>query len=312
MKKAIKRKLLKRYKKYRNRIKHKGAIIFLDKIIDYLYPNEDFLFATSNYKLQFEEDLNLEMPRTFNEKIQWLKLNDRTQLHVKCADKIAVRDYVKEKIGEHYLIPLIFSTKKATKITPKILPDYPVIIKANHDSGSYIIVREKNKLNWKEIRLMFKKALEFNYYFNLREWQYKNISPQILIEKLLIKKDGSIPEDYKFHCFNGKVKYIQVDLDRETKHTRNMYNINWTLLDLEFHYPKGTYSPPPVCLEKMISLAEKLAISFYYVRIDFYQINNDIFFGEITFHPEGGFGKFNPKKWDLIFGEQLKLPISIQ
>lgn len=295
-------------KKYRiNR--HKIKNTFLLKIADYIY---EIIFpfkgtTKKRYNKVFKKQLNLKNPITFNEKIQWLKLYDRSILHTICADKLAVRNYIKKEIGEQYLIPLYFSTKKVSEIKPNILPDCPVVIKPNHNSGTYFIINNKDQQDWKNIRKKLEESLNINYYYYWREWQYKNIEPQVIVEKLLTQKDGTVPYDYKFHCINGKVSFIQVDMDRQTKHTRNLYDTSWNLLDVKYTYDKTDIKTPPKNLKKMIELAEKLATPYCYVRIDFYESNNDIYFGEITFHPEAGFGRFTPDNWDLKFGQQINL-----
>lgn len=300
---VLKRKIEKKYFFFNNKQYHK----ILEKIYFYLFL-DDIKFTAKYYHKQFGTKLNLKKPESFNEKIQWLKLNYRIPLYTKCADKLAVRNYIKSKIGDPFLIPLIFSTKKIRDITPEKLPDFPFIIKTNHDSGNYFIVRDKKNQDWKKIRRELKKSLIKNYYFYWREWQYKNITPSIIIEKLLQQENGMVPYDYKFHCINGKVEFIQVDLDRETNHTRCLYDSKWNLLPFSYEYSKGKKTNPPNNLEKMICLAHKLSIDFTYVRVDFYENNNQIYFGELTFTPGAGIGKFSPMEWDLKFGQKLKLP----
>ena len=280
----------------------KSFFIFFTKKIS------DSTYLKIRYLLQFGKILNLKSPKTFNEKIQWLKINNRTDLHTQCADKFLVRKYVKNVIGEEYLIPLVFNTKNVNDVQPKILPNYPVIIKLNHDSGSYFIIRDKKNQNWDNIRSKLLKSLNRDYYILGREWQYKNIKRIIIVEKLLIDNSGKTPKDFKFHCFNGEVKFIQVDIDRENNHKRNMYDLEWNLLDFEFNYKKGIQVKKPLKLNELIILAKKLSSKFIFARVDFYEVNGNIYFGEITFHPESGFGKFYPKSKDLEYGQILKLP----
>lgn len=310
MKKAIRRKILKRYKKYRNRLAYQPLITLVDRFMNYLYPDDDEIAIKHYFKQVFGYELDLKNPTTFNEKIHWLKLNDRTELHTLCADKLLVRNYVSEKIGEQYLIPMLFSTKKVSDITPESLPDYPTIIKTNHDSGSTFIIRDKKSINWPELRKTLKKALQNNFYFAAREWAYKNIKPRILVEKVLFQKDGSLPNDYKFYCTNGVVNYIQVEIDRGgTNHSRNIYDAHWNLLDISRDdLPSDPSEMPPKKLKEMITICEKLSASFIFSRIDLYYIQNEIFFGEFTFTPGGGFTKFEPNKWDKIFGDTISLP----
>lgn len=261
------------------------------------------------YKKRFGYKLNFKNPLTFNEKLQWLKIYDRRDLHTICADKLAVREYVTSKIGEKYLIPIISAVDSPHKIKRESLPDYPIIIKTNHNSGGNFIIRDKAHVEWGEIIQRSTKWLENNYYYSLGEWQYKNISPKLIIEKLLTDKHGNIPNDFKLFCFNGKVNYIQVDIDRFTDHKRNFYDCNWNLMPFTLVYENGQNIEKPNNLDKMIVLAEKLSSEFIFARVDFYSIEDQIYFGEITFHPEGGFGKFYPPKYDRLLGDRIQLPI---
>lgn len=310
MKKTIRRKILKRYKKYRNRLTYQPLITLVDWFMNYLYPDEDEIALKQYFKKVFGYELDLNNPTTFNEKMHWLKLNDRTELHTICADKLLVRNYVAEKIGEQYLVPMLFSTKKVSDITPESLPDYPTIIKTNHDSGSTFLIRDKKTINWPEIRKALKTSMRNNFYFAGREWPYKNIKPQILVEKVLFQKDGSLPNDYKFYCSNGIVHYIQVEIDRGgSKHSRNIYDLQWNLLDISRDgLPADLSEKRPEKLEEMIAVCEKLSAPFIFARVDLYYIQSEIYFGEITFTPGGGFTKFEPNEWDKIFGDTISLP----
>lgn len=269
----------------------------------------------SEFKKNLGYPLDLNNPKTLNEKIQWLKINDRTPLHTKCADKYAVREYVSEKVGKEYLIPIVFETKNPRDIIPENLPDFPIIIKANHDSSGGIIVRDKSTVNWIKTQNMLASFLDINYYYRFKEWQYKNIERRIIVEKLLTDDQGAIPFDYKFHCFHGKVEFIQLDLNRFTNHMRNMYDRNWTLLPFNWcnfidGKPKlenGGHVDKPKCLREMIIIAEKLSEAFKYVRIDLYEFNNRVYFGEVTFHPCSGAKVIHPEEWDYKFGEMIDL-----
>lgn len=268
----------------------------------------DESYAKKLFKMRYGKELDLKNPKSFNEKLQWLKLNDRTPNHTICADKIAVRDYVSKRIGEEYLIPLVSVFDSANQLkVENINQNYPVIIKCNHNSGAYTIVRDKNNIDWKEERVKYANLLKQNYYHQGREWQYKNIEPKILVEKLLFDEQGNIPNDYKIFCFDGKVKFIQVDIDRQLNHTRNFYDAQWNLLPIEFIYSKGKDVEKPIKLDLMIELAEKLSQEFVFARVDFYSLGEKLYFGEITFHPESGFGTFNEEKYDLEIGEYIDL-----
>jgi hypothetical protein len=181
-----------------------------------------------------EYELNLDNPRSLNEKIQWLKIHDRRDLNTLLADKYLVRDYIKQHFGEEFLIPLEKTTIDPKEINFENLPDYPVIVKCNHDSGHYQIIRDKSTVDWRKLQIDLKWWMSFNYYMQDREWQYKNMKPTILVEKLLFDKNGRIPNDYKLHCINGKVDFIYVSVDREGKNKRNIYDREWNPLPFVF------------------------------------------------------------------------------
>ncbi|WP_010136873.1 ATP-grasp fold amidoligase family protein [Ochrovirga pacifica] len=291
---------------------------FPKKIFDFYrfrIVDEKRVIYNNFYKFQGYQ-LNLENPKTFNEKIQWLKLNDRTPLHTQCADKYMVRDYVAQKVGEQYLIPLVFHTEDVSQLTMDKLPDYPVIIKTNHDSGNYVIVRDKKQFDLNAVRNKMRAAMKKNYYYHTKEWQYKNIKPRVVVEKLLMQKGGSIPYDYKVHCIHGKVEMISVDLHRGTKeHRRNWYDINWqrlpfdwaSILDGVKTVQSDIDIEKPNCLDEMVLLSEKISSSFKYARVDWYEVESKLYFGEITFHHDSGFQPIEPNEWDLKIGAKLKL-----
>lgn len=276
----------------------------------------DQIYARLKFKYRFGYKLNISNPVTLNEKIQWLKLYDRTSLHTMCADKYAVREYVKNIIGEKYLVPLVFHTSKIEELIPQNLPDYPIILKTNHSSSRYYIIRNKHEVDWDKIRMDFKKWLNENIYYTRKEWQYKNIKPRVVVEKLLMDSEGSIPNDYKFHCFNGEVKIISIDVGRgSNNHIRNWYFPNWERAPFKWSSvfngnrtdPSVIEFPPPLGLNKMISLSSQLANNFKYVRIDWYNVGAQVFFGEITFHHDGGFQPILPYEWDVKLGSYIDL-----
>ncbi|EAR15325.1 glycosyltransferase [Robiginitalea biformata HTCC2501] len=262
-------------------------------------------------------ELNLQHPRTLNEKINWLKLHDRTPLHSQCSDKYAVRDYVKGKIGENYLVPLYFSTEDAADINERNIDKFPCIIKTNHDSSGGVFLREKEGVDWQEIQAKMAKRMHRNYYTNSREWQYKNIKPRIIVEQLLLDDEGKIPADIKVHVFHGKPEMIQMDEGRGTDgHFRNWYSPSWDLLPMRWSSvlkngrltdPKNVPVDKPRSLDKILELSRQLAEPFLYARIDWYEVGNRIYFGEITFHHDGGYRPILPKEWDYKLGEKLDL-----
>jgi hypothetical protein len=264
----------------------------------------DVYFTKAQFKKTFGYPLNLKSPKTFNEKIQWLKLNDMQEINSLCADKFLVRAFIQKEIGDEYLIPLLYKTDNYESISEDKLPHYPVIIKTNHASGQVFIIKDKTIQNFDEIRSSLKYQLRNNFYHGLREIQYKNIAPCIIVEKLLQDEWGNVPKDYKVHCFNGKPKYIQIDTGRYVDQKRVIYDTNWNFIDIKWKEQEGK----PVTLDKMIELATLLSKSFIYVRVDFYEVKGKLYFGELTFTPGAGKQKFESLDIDRLWGDKIQLP----
>ena len=280
------------------------------KFWNYYCPHvlPDKTYIKQNFKNTFGYKVNLENPKTLNEKVQWLQLNDRTPLRTLCTDKYAVRGYVKDKIGKQHLIPLVYHSDSPAKIIPENLPNYPFIIKTNHGCGGHVVVRDKTKIDWDITQKKIKKLLKKNYYYKSKEWQYKNIKPCIVVEKLLMNPNFEIPREYKFHCCNGKVNFIEVYIDKYANKKLNFYDPDWNFLDCRVSSVENSkYCEKPKTLNKMKSLAENLARDFIFVRVDLYSFNSGIYFGELTFTPVGGMQKYIPSKWNIIFGDKLTL-----
>ncbi|MCX6186164.1 MAG: ATP-grasp fold amidoligase family protein [Bacteroidetes bacterium] len=302
-------------------IKYKGNIGFylyqfiyrLYRIIKYeRLSDEDYL--KKHFKKMQDYVLNLDNPKTLNEKIQWLKIHDRSDFHSLLADKYGVRDYVKKEFGEDLLIPLIHVTSNYKDINIDLFPEYPCIIKATHDSGSYLIIKDKKEINLEKLILDCRWWLKRNYYLVDREWQYKNIEPRIVIEKLLLTKEGKIPNDFKLNVINGKVEFIYVSIDREGKNKRNIYSIDWNPLHFtwavkskDIAHLRGEEINPPSTLAQMIEIAERIGKYFAYVRVDFYDVDGKLYFGEVTQHHGGGFDQIRPLEMDYKYGELLDL-----
>ena len=279
--------------------------IFYDYYRFRLIPEKIYIKRLFERNLGYK--LDLENPITFNAKLQWLKLNDRTPLHTQCADKYLVREYVKNKIGEKYLIPLLYQSYDIRDIIPQNLGSPPYIIKLNHNSDGTIIVRNQNDIDWKKVKKKLKSEIKKNYYYRGKEWQYLNIKPCVIVEKLLLDENNEIPSDFKLHCFNGKVEIIQIDSGRHTNHERHLYYRNWELINCQWRIKSGKGIKKPSNINEMIKVAEKLSEEFIFARIDLYSIKNKIYFGEITFHPTSGFTTFKPVEYDYIFGKKLSL-----
>lgn len=261
------------------------------------------------YKRVMKKPLNLDNPKTFNEKIQWLKLYDSTPIKTRLADKYLVRDWVKEKIGEEYLIELLGVYDRFEDIDFDKLPDR-FVIKCNHGSGYNIIVKDKSKLDLSEVKTKLDKWMAEDYAFRVGyELHYSNIERKIIIEKFM---EDFVEDlyDYRFFCCSGKVEQIWLDVFSGTpQHKRKIYDRNWKELNFTVKWPRlETEIEKPENLSKMISLAESLSQGFALVRVDFYNVNSKIYFGEMTFTSMSGTGVFSSKKADLALARKIKLP----
>ena len=276
----------------------------------------DEAWCRTMFKWTHGYGLDLRDPKTLNEKIQWLKLYNRKPEFTVYADKFAVRDYIKERVGERCLIPLLAVSDDPEAIDFEHLAR-PFIIKPTHSSGKTIIVRDGDSIDRRAIVTKCRGWLETNLYRDGREWHYRDIPPRIVVEQLLLDDAGNIPLDYKFHCIEGRTAAIQVDLDRETNHKRNFYDCHWNLLPFTWSvcvgdrplWPQGRAVAKPAVLAEMIELSEKLAQAFAYIRIDWYLVGSRIYFGELTFHHGGGYERILPLEWDRTLGDLLHLPV---
>lgn len=282
------------------------------KPVKYLKDAIEFNYFTDRKYLQQEfkkrlgYDLDLKKPTTFNQKMQWLKLYDRSPLHTQCADKLAVREIVKQVIGEQYLIPLLGTYSRPKDIDFDNL-EYPCVIKTNHNSGEVFLYTNKDDVVEEDITFKLNNSLRNNYYFSSREWQYKNIAPQIVVERMIFGKNKTIPNDFKVYCFNGSPRFIHVDTDRFGAHRRTFFDLNWNRMELKIDRDSAEKIDKPRQLKLILQLAEKLSQPFSFSRIDFYETDSAVFFGEITFHPDAGFNKFHDKLWDQKLGDMLTL-----
>jgi len=251
--------------------------------------------------------INLISPVGFSEKIIWLKTRFRHPEAMTIADKVTAKNFAAQIIGDKHIIPTLATYNHPDKIKYLELPR-SFVIKANHGSGWNILVQDKDNIDKSKIHDQTLNWLKCNYYSIGREYQYKWIKPTIIIEKLLGTPDAPL-RDYKFFCFNGIPKFIQLDVDRFSAHKRNFYDLNWKLLPLTILYPayKGTISKPST-LNEMIEIAKKLSSKFPFVRVDLYESNNQVYFGELTLHPGGGFEPIMPETWDKKIGDFLSLP----
>lgn len=277
-----------------------------------LYNNmDDKKFIEKMFKATMDYPLNLEKPKSFNEKLQWLKLYDRNPLYTKLVDKYKVREYISEKIGEDYLIPLLGVWDDPEEIDFDSLPN-KFVLKCNHNSGlGMCICTDKSKIDIKKVKNELKSGLAQNYYLNGREWPYKNVSRKIICEKYMTDETGKNLRDYKFYCFDGKPKIVGIYQDRNSdkETTGDFFDMNFEWVDLKFGMPNALNKPQkPQKFQEMIKIAEILSEGMPEVRVDLYISNNKIYFGELTFFDGGGFDKIEPLEWDYKLGSWIKLP----
>jgi len=266
------------------------------------------------YRWRFGGWGNLKRPATLNEKLQWKKVHGYEPFHTTVSDKYAVREWVAARVGEEYLIPLIAVVDSAERLDLAALPE-PCIIKTTHGSGQNVIVRDKRRVEEGELKARLRRWMRQNKYHLTREPQYRDIRPRLVVETLLTDAEGNIPMDFKLHCFHGTVEVIQVDLDRFTDHRRNLYDASWRLLPFTWCFwkrnrplwPNGKPVAKPENLQEMIAVAQTLSQEFDYVRVDLYNCNGRVYFGELTLHPGGGWERFDPPSYDLFYGRKLHL-----
>ena len=268
----------------------------------------DEKYLKIRYYATFHKKLNLKNPQTFNEKMQWLKLYDRKEIYSTMVDKYEAKKYVAKIIGEKHIIPTLGIYDNFDDINFDELPN-KFVIKCTHDSGGLIIVRDKAKLDKKAAKKKINKSLKRNYYWNGREWPYKNVKPRIIIEKFMQFDNGRGVIDYKFQTMNGKVKYCYICTDRETGNVKfTQFDENKKLMKInQKGYPIDPNIKLPKNYDEMFKYAEILAKDIPELRVDFYSINDKIYFGELTFFDSSGFLRFEPEDWDYKFGQMLDL-----
>lgn len=278
---------------------------YLNKVGFYNWMSDE-KYLKKKFRLAVGQELNLENPRTFNEKLQWLKLYDHNPEYIKMVDKYEVKKYVADKIGAEYIISNLGIWDKFKKIDFEILPNQ-FVLKCTHDSGGVIICKDKSRFDIKDARRKMNKCLRRNYYWGGREWPYKNVKPRILAEQYL---ENAVC-DYKMLCFNGKVNCSFTCTERfsECGLKVTFFDRDWNRMPFDRHYPSSQkIIEKPKQYEQMIILAEKLAEGIPFVRIDFYETDKRLYFGEMTFYPGSGFEEFIPETADFMLGEWLGIP----
>ena len=268
----------------------------------------DKLFIQIYYFIRFKRFCNFKNPKTYNEKLQWLKLYDRNPEYTKIVDKYEVKEYVSKLIGEEYIIPTLGVWDSFDDIDFDKLPNQ-FVLKCTHDSEGLVIVKDKNKLDINGAREKINTALKYNFYYIGREWPYKDIKPRIIAEKYMEDSVYGELRDYKFFCFNGEAKAMFIATERNEGNVKfDYYDLDFNNLGIVQHYPNSSnVIDKPINFDKMIELSEVLSKDMPHVRVDFYEVDGMLYFGELTFYHLSGFMPFTPNKWDGIFGDWINL-----
>lgn len=272
----------------------------------------DKLYLRLTYFLCFHKPLSFKNPKTLNEKIQWLIINDRRTEYTKLVDKYEVRKIIADKIGDEHLIPLLGVWDSADEIDYESLPDQ-FVLKCNHDSKSIIICRDKKDFDFEKAKKQLNRKLKTNLYWFGREWPYKDVKPRIVAEKYMVDESGVELKDYKIMCFNGKPDNVMVCYNRSNGSTIfKFFDLSWKWLPyvISDRYADENDLPKrPKGLDKMIEIAGLLSQDFYFARVDLYDVNGHVYFGEITLHPASGFDYMIIETADHLLGRKLILPV---
>lgn len=297
----------------KNYVKHPVRSVILSlqshKKLDWL-PDKTFLKCI--YYAHVGKKLNLKNPKTFNEKLQWLKLYDRNLEYSQMVDKYEAKSYAAKIIGDEYIIPTLGVWDNFDEIDFDSLPNR-FVLKTTHDCGGVVICKEKIDFDVEAARKKINHHLKRNYYKIHREWPYKNVKPRILAEEFMEDAKTEELRDYKFFCFSGEPKFLYIaterqKLEEETKF--DFFDMDFSHLDVRNAHPNAEIPPEkPEKFEEMKVLAAKLSQNIPHVRVDFYEMNGKIYLGELTFYHMSGLSPFEPCEWDMKFGDMIKLPL---
>lgn len=264
------------------------------------------------YRARMGKKLVLDPPQTFSEKLQWLKLYNRKPEYTAMVDKYEVKPIVAKIIGEEYIIPTLGLWNHFDEIDFDKLPNQ-FVLKCTHDSGGLVVCKDKSKLDRKAAKGKIEQCLKNNFFWGMREWPYKNVKPRIIAEQYMEDEQTKELRDYKFFCFDGEVKalFIATERMKEGEETKfDFFDENYNHLPFTNGHPNAEVLPQkPECFEEMKALAAKLSKGIPHVRVDFYEVNGKVYFGEMTFFHWSGFTPFVPEEWDYTFGSWIKLPI---
>ncbi len=277
----------------------------------YLDRMSDKTYLKLLYKATMHKRLDLKHPKLYNEKLQWLKLNDRKDIYHRMVDKYEVRSYISETIGDKYLIKCYGVWNDVYDIDFDKLPDR-FVLKCTHDSGSVEICKDRSVFDFDGAKTRLMQAVRRHYFATYREWPYKGLTPRIIAEEYLEDSEGDL-KDYKVMCFGGEAKLIEVHENRFTEgkeHTQTFYDRDWNPTKIVQHglNPCTEHRDRPECMDEILDLSEKIAADMYHARIDWYQIDGKIYFGEITFYDGSGFEVFPNEADERYLGDLIKLP----
>lgn len=280
-------------------------------VIEFFYRSLGFLsdekYLRLLFRLRMGRKLDLDNPKTFCEKLQWLKIHGREEIYTTMADKYLAKQFIAEKIGEKYVVPLLNSWDRFDDIDFDSLPD-KFVLKCNHDSGSAIICRDKTKLDKENARKILEKSLRTDYFILKREWPYKNIKRKIIAEAYLEDEPGANLFDYKFFCLNGIPRIMYIIEGASDNPTEAFFDMDQNYLDLEMEDPRPEIPPKlPDSFDEMKRLAAKLSEGVPFLRVDFFCVKGRLYVGELTFFHESGFGEIKPKEWDMKLGDMLDI-----
>lgn len=260
------------------------------------------------YQCKMGKPLNLENPKSYTEKLQWLKLYDRQPIYTQMVDKVAAKKLIEERIGKQYVVPTIGEWDCFKNIDFNELPN-KFILKCTHDSGSYCICRDKNTFDKKSARRKLTRSLNRNYYLTRREWPYKDVPHKIIAEELLEDISGQALVDYKYFCFNGEPKVMYIAADAAKVPTTDFFDMHYEHLPIRMRDPNAKVVPEkPAQFDEMKRIASILSEGIPHLRVDFYIVNNHLYVGEMTFFHMGGFAKIYPEEWDKKMGDWIILP----
>ena len=271
----------------------------------------DKLFIDIKFFYHFHRFPNLLNPKTFNEKLQWLKLFDRNPVYCSMVDKYEAKLFIAEKIGEKYIVPTYGIWNSFDEIDFSSLPN-KFVLKTTHDCGGVYVCNEYSSFDRIKAKAFLDQHLRYDYFSEGREWPYKNVKPRIIAEEYLCDDIGTDLRDYKFFCFNGIVRCFKVDYNRFSKHGANYYTSDGELMTLGESCCPPDHSvnvklPAQSIISEMIGISEALSSSFKFLRVDFYYINQKIYIGELTLYPNSGFGPFTDTEWDIVLGNWLSI-----